>query len=56
MKGNSQLTPSPVRIPTDLRNWLKHKAIDNGRSFNSEVVQRLQESRDKEERAQKDDA
>jgi hypothetical protein len=45
MQGNGKLAPSPVRIPQELKDWLKHKAIDNRRSFNSEVIQRLEESR-----------
>lgn len=49
MKDARKVTPSPVRFPDDLKTWLKHKAIDNGRSMNSEVVFRLQESRRREE-------
>lgn len=45
MQGNSKLAPSPMRLPQDLKDWLKHKAIDNRRSFNSEVLTRLEESR-----------
>ncbi len=45
MQGNRKLAPSPVRIPQELKDWLKHRAIDNRRSFNSEVIQRLEESR-----------
>lgn len=44
MKGNAKLSPSPVRIPQELKDWLKHKAIDNRRSFNSEIVARLERS------------
>lgn len=51
MQGNSKLAPSPVRIPPDLKAWLKHKAIDNRRSFNSEVISRLEESKAKEEQS-----
>ena len=50
MKGNSQIAPSQVRLPPDLRDWLKHQAIDNRRSFNSEVVSRLEESRTRQEK------
>lgn len=49
MKGNKTLTPSPVRIPDDLKQWLKHKAVDNFRSLNSEIVARLEQSRKAEE-------
>jgi len=45
VQGNSKLAPSPVRLPHDLRDWLKHQAIDNCRSMNSEVVARLELSR-----------
>lgn len=36
-------------MPDELRMWLKHRAIDNYRSMNSEVVARLEESRRREE-------
>ncbi|WP_404299822.1 Arc family DNA-binding protein [Alicycliphilus denitrificans] len=49
MQGNGKLAPSPIRLPQDLKDWLKHRAIDNRRSFNSEVVARLEESRSREE-------
>lgn len=49
MKGNKTPTPSPVRIPDDLKQWLKHKAVDNFRSLNSEIVARLEQSRKAEE-------
>lgn len=49
MQGNKQRAPSPVRIPEELKLWLKHKAVDNFRSFNSEIVARLEESRKAEE-------
>ncbi|ATA55200.1 hypothetical protein CKY39_19765 [Variovorax boronicumulans] len=45
MEGNSKLAPSPVRLPPELKAWLKHQAIDNHRSMNSEVIARLEESR-----------
>lgn len=44
MQGNGKLSPSPVRIPQEMKDWLKHKAIDNRRSFNSEIVARLEQS------------
>lgn len=34
-----------VRIPDELKCWLKHEAVDNRRSLNSEVLVRLEESR-----------
>lgn len=49
MQGNKTLAPSPVRIPEELKKWLKHKAIDNFRSLNSEIIARLEQSRKAEE-------
>ncbi len=51
MQGNGKLAPSPVRLRQDLKDWLKHRAVDNRRSMNSEVVARLEESRKAEEQA-----
>lgn len=51
MKNARSIGPTPVRIPPDLRQWLKHKAVDNYRSLNSEIVLRLEESRKREEQA-----
>lgn len=51
MKGNAGLAPSPVRLPADLKDWLKHRAIDNRRSLNSEITARLERSRNEEETA-----
>jgi len=45
VEGNSKLAPSPVRLPPELKDWLKHQATHNRRSMNSEVVKRLEESR-----------
>lgn len=50
MKGIGLLAPSPVRLPTDLKDWLKHQAIDNRRSFNSEVIARLERTRQQDQR------
>ena len=49
MKGNKTIAPSPVRLPEELKQWLKHKAVDNFRSLNSEIVARLEQSRKAEE-------
>lgn len=37
--------PLGVRLPDELKQWLKHQAIDNRRSLNAEIVVRLEESR-----------
>ena len=49
MEGNKHRAPSPVRMPEELKQWLKHKAVDNFRSLNSEIVARLEQSRKSEE-------
>jgi Arc-like DNA binding dprotein len=45
MKDARNLQAFAIRIPEDLRLWLKHQAVDNYRSLNSEVVIRLEQSR-----------
>lgn len=41
-----------LRIERGLRDWLKHQAIDNRRSLNSEILARLDQSRAQEEARQ----
>jgi len=48
MKGIGLRAPSPVRLPAELKDWLKHRAIENRRSFNSEVIDRLERTRQQE--------
>lgn len=43
-----QRRPLGVRLPDELRQWLKHQAVDNRRSLNAEIVVRLEESRRRE--------
>lgn len=38
------IPPTGFRIYPELKDWLKVKAKENGRSLNSEVVQRLEKS------------
>lgn len=49
VKQEKPRAPSPVRIPEELKQWLKHQAVDNFRSLNSEIVSRLEQSRKAEE-------
>lgn len=39
-------TPYPLRMPSDLREWMNSMAKENGRSLNSEIVQRLVKSKE----------
>ncbi|MGY8624342.1 Arc family DNA-binding protein [Chromobacterium violaceum] len=49
MKDARQVSQTPVRLPEEIKAWLKHKAIDNHRSLNGEILARLEESRKREE-------
>ena len=48
MEGMGRIAPSPIRLPQDLKDYIKHRAIDNRRSFNNEVLVRLERSREAE--------
>ena len=43
-----EIKPTLVRIPAELKTWLKEQAEKNFRSVNGEIVARLQESKDRE--------
>lgn len=45
----SAIPPFGIRMPPELKQWLGQKAEANRRSLNSELVKRLEESRQKEE-------
>lgn len=49
MTKSHQISPTPVRVPPDLKRWLQHSAIENHRSLNSEILHRLEKSRIHEE-------
>lgn len=42
------VTRTQVRIPEDISEWLKHKAKDQYRSMNAEIVKILQERKEAE--------
>jgi len=44
-KTTSQQAPTPIRIPSSLKGWLKDEAASNQRSLNGEVIHRLEQSR-----------
>ena len=41
-----------LRLPSNLGQWIKHQAVDNYRSFNGEVIQRLEQSRAQQKQQQ----
>lgn len=44
MKGSREIKLTTIRIPDDIKAELKHAAIDNRRSFNDELLYRLEQS------------
>ncbi len=48
----SQTTPLPVRIPADLREYLRLAATAARRSLNSEILLRLEQSRQQDSQQQ----
>lgn len=48
MADRLQIVPFPLRIPVEMKDWLKHKAIDNRRSLSKEIEYRLEQSRQQE--------
>lgn len=49
MEKQKNKGPLGLRVPDDLRQWLKNKAEQNKRSLNSEIWLRLERSRREEE-------
>ncbi|CUJ67031.1 Arc family DNA-binding protein [Achromobacter sp. 2789STDY5608628] len=49
MKANQDTCQILARLPLDLKQWLQHRAIDNVRSANSELVHILKQIRDQEQ-------
>lgn len=47
---NRQIAPFGLRIPEDLKDWLKQQAEQNRRSLNSEILARLEESKEQQGR------
>lgn len=44
MQEKPERKPHSLRLPSDLQKWLKHQAVDNGRSLTAEITSRLEES------------
>lgn len=53
MQGARTINPLQVRLPAELREWLKLQAEINLRSLNSEIVARLEASRVEQVRQQR---
>ena len=49
MEKVRDIKPLGVRMPEELRIWLKHRALDNRRSLNGEIVVSLEEFRRRED-------
>ncbi len=48
MNASQETCQILARLPLDLKQWLQHRAIDNVRSANSELVYILKRVRDQE--------
>lgn len=48
-----QIPPYGLRMPDDLKEWVKKKAEEQGRSMNSFIVRQLESQRAEEATAQK---
>jgi len=46
-----ELSWTKIKLGTDLKQYLKHKAVDNGHSLAQEICERLERSRAAEEGA-----
>lgn len=49
MKGARSFPQFGLRMPQELKDWLAHRAVDNHRSLNNEIIDRLEHSRRQEE-------
>ena len=49
---NKQMPPTPVRLPVELKAWIKDRAAANLRSVNAEIVAILLQARDSEKTQQ----
>ena len=51
MENERKIINATLRMPKNLNKYLKHRAVDNFRSLNSEIIARLEESKkqDKQE-------
>lgn len=52
MAEEDRTTPFGLRMPKDLRDWVKKRAWRNDRSMNGEIIAILREKRDEEQKKQ----
>jgi hypothetical protein len=45
---NKQISPTPVRLPGELKTWIKDRATANLRSVNAEIIAILLQVRESE--------
>ena len=55
MRYTKQIAAIPLRIPDELKIWLKARAAANFRSVNAEIIAMLLDERRKEGEAEKED-
>jgi plasmid stability protein len=47
---SKELVVTTMRLPANLRKWLKIRAINNNRSFNSEAIELFEREKEREEK------
>ncbi len=47
--ATKQQTPTPVRLPQELKDWIKCRAVSNLRSVNAEITALLLRARELEQ-------
>lgn len=50
MAKTTQMPPTPIRLPTDLKEWVKSSAESNCRSVNAEIIAILLAERKRQEK------
>jgi len=50
-KRNDDISHLKLRLPSELKSWLKNRAKEKRRSMNSEIIFMLMQKKEKEDRA-----
>lgn len=45
MQETRKVAPLPLRLPQELKAWIRDQAVSNHRSMTGEVIKRIEESR-----------
>jgi predicted HicB family RNase H-like nuclease len=50
MKGARQMPQTLVRMPPELKDWIRAEAASNGSSLNSEILRSVRERKERQDR------